>query len=249
MKTAAKFSAALLVLAAACTSVHAALPVIPAGERVVFSDDFADNHNAWTNLAVINGKGEPASTKADLVKSEWTPSLADHATVGSVVTFKTPIALGKGVLSLYMCVRIGDIEGVEGSRFWMTLNESAFQNHFAGLVIRPAANGAILYRNDLGTGDSTSTASTRDFLRDSSTAYTFKLTLTASADGKGPASAEAFYYNIRSAKYVSLGKADAAVFLKSGIFTSFAINCRNGENGTVWFDSVAVTQSAAAVAR
>ncbi len=228
-------------------AAHAALPPLALGDRTVLADDFTDNHNAWTNVAVVNAGGAPATGKARIAASDWSSSVHDGTAVSSVLAFKTPLDLAQGPVSLYMTVRVDVPDGTDNNRFSIGLQEAAGTPAcFVRLQIRPAAAGSIEYRNPEGLGQFTAITHTQQFLTTATAYYSFRLTVTGAEKGKGPATAEAFYYDARAAKYVSLGLAQSAVSLATGLFGTLVLNSRNGANGgAAYFDAVAVTQGRA----
>ena len=234
---------AWLVLAA--LPALGALPPVSPGERVVFSDDFADNRNQWSAVAVVNKTGAPATIQAAIANSEWTSSKQDSIAVTSTVVLKSPLRLKSGPVSVYLSVKVTDLNGTDGNRFGVALNEPAPNRGFVRLLTRPSANGFIEFRDSAGAGQSTPIESPRRVFDGVGTGV-FKLTIKPAADGKSPAAAEAFYYNPKTKAYQSLGAVESQVSLPGGELNSVTLFFRNGENGPVLIDSVAVTQSAAA---
>src|SRR5690606_16537198 len=113
---------ALLVLSAA--GMHAALPPVTSGERVVFSDDFLDNRHQWSSVAVVNTTGQPAVGQVAILKSEWTASISDSGIVTSSVTLTTAPNLAEGPISIYVSATVADNEGAENNRFSIALHEA-----------------------------------------------------------------------------------------------------------------------------
>ncbi len=233
----------LLALTLCTPSVRANMPTISSGEKVLFSDDFPDNRNFWSPVAVINKTGSPATGNGTIINSEWGPSIADLKSVSSSVTIKPVPNLKNGPISVYMMVRVDDGEGIDNNRFGLSLHEPDDLRGFIQLMTRPANKGFLEYRDENGAGASTSIDSASEIFRSTSSPRAFKFTVTPSADGKGPASAEAFYEDTKTKKYVSLGSAKNAVWLKSGELPKLTLWVRNGDNGAVWFDAVIVTQA------
>jgi hypothetical protein len=143
--------------------------------------------------------------------------------------------------------KVADHRGTDGSRFSVALHEGDPSNSHVRLLIRPATNGFIDFRDESGAGQSVSIDSTRAYFEPDSDSESepriFKLTLTPASDGRGLATAVAFRYDAATKTYVSIGTVDQLVSLKSGEFRTVALFSRNGENGAVWIDSVVVTQS------
>lgn len=221
------------------SSAHAVLPIISDGESLIFSDDFADNSNGWTNVAVVNGTGTATSTQAAITGGAWTPSLQDGQAVSSNYTFASAIDAFNGPISLYMRVRVESPSGTpDGTKFQITLNEST-GNRFFRLVVRDNSSGFIEYRNASGLGISSSISSFN--FTDNTTFFDFKITLTPGADVDAMASAEAFRYNTGTSTYDSIGSVSDVIDLQTGLFNLVQLNNRNGTNGAVRFDSVAVS--------
>ena len=240
-------SVLLPAVALICAPVlEAALPVVSPGERIVFSDDFTANANAWTNIAVINGTGTGATGKASLTQSDWGPSIADRKSVSSAYVFKTPlnVSAGAGTVSVYMRVRVDQPDGIETNRFSVTLNESiGAPSCFVRLEIRPADTGSLSFRNAAGTAEFVKTSVTRGFFKTFEDYRVFKLTLRVTDGLKGAITTEGFYFDAKTAKYVSLGAVPPGkILLRNGIFDRLVMDNRNGEGGPAWFDSVVVTQ-------
>jgi len=235
----------LLVSLLAVTAATAALPPIAPGERALFTEDFADNRNLWSSIAVIGKTGKPATGQATLADSSWTPSIADSGTVTSTAPIKPSIKLQNGPVTVYFSVSVLDPDGTEGNRFGVALNESEGTRGFVRLLIRPAAGSFLDYRDHTGGAQSTPVEGARAYFATGTGMRHFKFTITPAADGRSPATAEAFRYDPKTKVYVSLGMADKAVGLKTGDFQSVALWSRNGDNGVIWIDSIVVTQSPA----
>lgn len=235
----------LLATALASAAVHAALPPVTPGERVLFSEDFADNRQKWSAVSTVNKTGAPAQAQAAIGNSEWTAALpADTVAVTSTAAIKPAVLLKNGPVSVYLSAKVADHEGTDGNRFSVALNETEGRRGFVRLVIRPAANGFIEFRDDAGGGQTASLESTRAYFKPDSEPRLFKLVLTPAPDAQGPATAEAFRYDAKTKSYVSLGVAERSVWLKTGELHSVSLHTRNGENGAAWIDSVVVTQGA-----
>lgn len=226
---------ALLPIAALAT-----LPPVTPGERVVFSDDFADNRNQWSSVAVVNKVGAGVTTQAAIGNSEWTASLEDSVAATSTAILKTPLNLKNGPVSVYLAARVDNPEGVEGNRFSVSLNEPEGRRGFVRFVTRPAANGFLEFRDAAGAGQSVASQSTRALFR-ADVAQIIKLTIRPAADAKSLASAEVFFYDMKSRTYQSVAAADGVVAL-GGELRSLSLFSRNGADGLVWIDSVVVTQ-------
>ena len=223
----------------------AALPPVGAGERVVFTEDFADNRNTWSAVAVLGKTGKPANGQAALADSCWTPSIQDSGAVLSTAPLKPAIKLQDGPVSVYFAASVANPEGTEGNRFGVAINEAESARGFVRLIVRPAASAFLEYRDIGGAGQSASIQTTQAAFTTGSGPRNFKFTITPSADGRAPATAEAFAYDPKTKAYVSLGAVQNLVSLKTGEFQSLTLFSRNGDQGVVWIDSVVITQSAA----
>lgn len=223
------------------SALHATLPVLSSGENLIFSDDFTNNANAWSNVSVVNGTGTATTGTPAINGGAWAPSiLGDLGAVQSDYTFATALNVFDGPISLYMRVRVDNPNGTaDGTKFQITFNEST-GNRFFNLVVRDGAAGFIEYRDAGGQGASTAT-STYNYT-DNTTFVDFKVTLTPGADVSQLATAEAFRFNTATSTYDSIGLVSNAVDLDTGLFNRLNINNRNGTDGGVFFDSVAVTQ-------
>lgn len=218
---------------------HASLPPLSKGEKVVFSEDFADNRHRWTNVSVVNGSGPESIGQAAIARSIWSPSQpGDNGQFSSQAVLPGPVRLAEGSISVYVRARVDDPSSVEGSRFSFTLDENE-GNRFVGILIRPRANTFIQYREAAGKGQSTSVD--RVVFRDAATFEHFKLTLSAGVTPDGPATAEAFRYDADASAYVSLGEAFGAVALSTRVFNSLTLYTRNGH--AVHIDAIVVTQT------
>lgn len=227
------------------TVAPAALPPVAPGERALFTEDFADNRNTWSSVAVIGKTGTPANGQATLADSSWTPSIADSGTVTSTAPIKPAIKLQNGPVTVYFSVSVLDSEGTEGNRFGVAVNESEGTRGFVRLLTRPAAGGFLDYRDHTGSAQSTPVEGARAYFATGTGMRHFKFTITPAVDGRSPATVEAFRYDPKAKVYVSLGIADKAALLKSGELQSVTLWARNGENGAIWIDSIVVTQSPA----
>lgn len=233
----------LLASFALTASVFAALPPVSPGERVLFSDDFADNRQKWSLVSSVNKSGAPVAGQAAIVASEWTAALpADMTSVTSTAPLQPAIHLKNGRVTVYMSAKVSNHEGTDGSRFSVALNEPEGRKGFVRLVVRPAANAFLEFRDETGAGQAVQTESTRAYFRPDSEPRIFKLVITPAPEGKGPATVEAFRYDPKTKSYASLGLAERAASIKTGELHSLTLYSRNGEDGAAWIDSVVVTQ-------
>ncbi|MBN1669749.1 MAG: hypothetical protein JXR37_01870 [Kiritimatiellae bacterium] len=138
----------------------AGIPV-PVGEHVVFSDDFEDNAEGWSNVAVVNGSGTPAADKAAIGPDPGSPaanvlyaSAPDGATaVQPEIVFGDRVNLTRGPANLY--VRMRSDNGDTYDRVIMTLQNPA--GIYGQIRIKPTNGGGgaehLRYRNGSGTDD------------------------------------------------------------------------------------------------
>jgi hypothetical protein len=219
--------------------------VISRGDIVVFSDDFTDNRNGWTQVAVVNGKGKAVARHAAIIDSAWSASTPGGASITSGVEsshmLDTPLSVTDGPVSIYMSVRVDSARGGDANRFGIVMREPS-GGSFIGLVIRPGINGFIQYRNQ--EGKPTTAKLKGSSLPNPAAYYHFKLTLGAAWSVDGTISrAEAFYYDEATGAYESLGSVDDLIPLKAGVLETLVIQSRNGDDGLAAFDSVAITQT------
>lgn len=220
----------------ACSSVRATLPIISAGETVVFSDDFTSNSTGWTNVA-----GSATTGSASIGSSLWSPSIAgDAAGVTSSATLPQTLNIADGSISLYLRAKTDGITSADNGRFSLRLSEST-GNRYWGVVIRPNAATVVEYRNAAG-GTATSNLSSATFA-DTSTFRDFKITLTLNGNSiNNLATAEVFVYNTSTSGYTSLGVASSAIDLDTGIFNLLTLFSRNNASAA-YIDAIAITQT------
>lgn len=232
----------LLFSVLTCSSALATLPVIGAGETIVFSDDFTNNSTGWSNVAV-----SPTTGKIAIDNSLWSPSIAgDKQDIISSATLPQAVNINDGSISLYLRARTDGLTSTDNGRFSFSLTEST-GNRFFGVNIRPNAATQVEYRNASGAKVFTNLSSA--IFANTSTFYDFKITLNLVDDSVGNlASAEVFVYNTTSSTYTSLGIASSVIDLDTGVFNLLTLYARNSEtgaglaNGGAYIDSVAITQ-------
>jgi hypothetical protein len=230
---------ALLALSFTVTVARAELPAIPADEKIIFSEDFTDNKNGWTNVVTPDNA---AASKAVIVNSAWGPSIPKTKLVGSRHTFDRQPSLSEGPITIYLSARVDDIAGQDSGRFGIQMTEAA-GNKMIGLGIRPGNAWFFSYRDKGGAGQTVFMPGTAKLFKDTQNYHQFKITVTAPAGGISPATAEVFYYDAAASQYVSLHSAGGAVALDTGEFGRIDINCINAEAGGAYFDSIVITQT------
>lgn len=214
---------------------------LPAGEKVLFDEDFKDNHNNWSNVSVVLDKGTAASGTGRITGTVWEAAVpADGAAVSSECVFEPEADLSRGPLSVYASVCLDSAAGGDSNRFYVTLRESTGRR-FVNLTIRPGASGSLGYRDSKGATTGKELSSSKGILTDMADTYHFRVTLSAPGGVGEAVRAEAFYYDTSTGEYVSMGSTQE-VFLESGLFNGLGITGRNGTK-TASFDRVVLTQA------
>jgi hypothetical protein len=258
---------ALAALLFGPVATQAALPVIPAGEHLLFADDFDDNNNAWSNIGTGNNEatiGADPNPNLPGVTS-WYPSVtsvsASFPGVYSLYRLTNAANLAYGDISVFMRARV-DYAAVnqsvmaENNKFTLVLAEDNGAanailngtNALAQLIIKPSASSApaqIGYTgfdtNGILTNQLTSNLSLVR-VPDTNTFVDFRLLLSLQNETNLVISA--WRYTNASA-YVLLGLPVTNAYPGSGLFPLLQIMCRNGgtrPDKRAFFDSVAVTQ-------
>jgi hypothetical protein len=220
------------------------------GEVIQFQDDFSDNSNGWTKVAIVNGVGVATSGQAQIANGIWKPSVdSDGSGVSSVVRLST-LNLLDGPISIYMRVRVEDIlYNPANARYGITLvgPGGAYDAKF-DLQIEPGNGVAnqysyLQYRSASGGTVTDNLGNTYDtgIITDPSAFYTFKLTVTAAAE-VGMANIQAYYYDENTSSYVDFpGGTDGAnrALARVGtgnhvnLLSSLSINSRNGSSTSI----------------
>jgi hypothetical protein len=232
--------AVICYLAVAALPSIAGLPPIATDEKILFSEEFDDNNNKWTNIATVNGAGRPLTKRAGMTNSLWSPSYPGNGEiVQSDCILPKIINLADGPVSLHASVCTNNIDGTDGSRIEITLKEAGKNNSITYLV-RPAINGFIKFRDAGWEMRLVSMARTARVFNADDAFRALKLTLSAGSR-PGVATAEVFYYDDAEEAYVSLGKVGDLISLKTGRIGGIQILSRNAD-GVASFDSLVVTQ-------
>jgi hypothetical protein len=217
-------------------------------ESVYFYDDFDDNSNGWSNIAVENGTGTAASgqatigTDSESSESVWYASLSenDNVEVISTLDIGDSLDLSDGAISVYLRVRVNT--NSVANRFTIGLNEEVgTQGNVAWFSVQPTIASTLSYRtNETGTQVTTS-QDTYNFT-DTVTFVNFKMTLTAIDEDS--MSLDAFVFNTETDSYDSLVSSTVSSSrYDSGIFDTLRLQARfSGTDNLALFDAVAVTQ-------
>jgi hypothetical protein len=215
--------------------------VTPANERVLLTENFDQNYNAWSHVAVVNAVGTAMTGEAEISNGVWKPSVeADNNGVTSMID--TTFDLSAGDISVYFKAAVGGHRTEAGGRFGIRLNENDAHKRFV-FHVYPGTNGIVQYKSNGATTD-LKLASSRNVVS-SGSFVTYKLVISAPNGVGAPGSIEAFYYDEQSASYVSFGQVTGSVDLGDAVLDSLMVFSRNGLNAdtAARISQLIVTQS------
>lgn len=259
----------LVAAAAVCLfsagPARAVLPVLPAGERVWFTDDFDNNDNDWSRIGPGNTEAtigaDPFQPEVTCWYSSVTNVSASFPGVWSLKRLPVPLNVAMGDISVFMRVRV-DYATVssamgENNKFTLVLAEdngldnaiAAGTNALAQLIIKPCAPtaparlGFTALTNDTPTNNFEANLSLVR-MPDTNTYVDFCLKLAL--DEAGFLRLTAWRYDTTNSTYILLGPPVTDAWAGSGLFSMLQIMARNGgtrPDKRAYFDSVAITQS------
>ncbi|MGE9289789.1 MAG: hypothetical protein ACQKBT_02285 [Puniceicoccales bacterium] len=216
---------------------------ISSSESILFSDDFNDNSNNWSDIGTSTGEATIGQDPGGTGQTVYYPSNAGDGseTLSSINLGVSSPDLSNGTINAYMRVRVD--ANAANDRFYIGLSESG-SAYFNNLLIIPSSTSQVIYRKDDGsqTVDNGNTPSIN--YPDTSTYLNFKISLTAT--DSDTTTITAFQYD--GSTYVSI--LDAPITnggYDTGIFDTLTIQSRNAEigdtNSRSFFDALAVTQT------
>lgn len=216
--------------------------VVSPNEVVLLDENFTDNNNLWSNVAIINGGGVATTGQADISNGNWKPSIeADHKGVSSVID--TDYDLSEGSISVYYDVAVGHYRSLSGGRFGIRLDD---QDNYKRFVchIYPGGAGIVQYMSNGAKTDFKLSSS--EGIISNEVFTTFKVTISAPNGVDAPGTLETFYYDDVNRSYQSLGVVDN-VDLGDGVLDNLLIFSRNGAGADTAanFSQVVVTQTPA----
>lgn len=228
--------AALVSFGGPASTARAAMSPIGAGENVVFSDEFADNTNNWSNVGTTAAIGaDPGSTGQNV----WYPTTAGLGETISQITLPTLLDISKGPIAIYMRVRVDDVAGGHSSKFGSEFVEQSPDDGLANQRILPGLSVSQL-RYRATTGSIVVANIGQATLPNAQTFGDFRMVLTDNGDGS--MTLEGFRYDTGTAQYVALGNR-ANADIDSGKFNILRVVSANGDaDGRAYFDSVQITQ-------
>lgn len=225
------------------TVARADLPVLydPSCEIVIFTDEFNNNANSWSNVGSSSGQATMGTDPGSSTQNVWYPSInSDGTTVRSLIQLPE-MNLAVAPITLYMRVRVDDINNGEANRFFISLQESN-SSRYGTLLIRPVYNPMIVWLNNLGQEQYTRVGPGYTY-PDTTTFVDFRLMMTNNDDGT--MALDGYRYDSIQQNYIYMGTIPAAD-IETGIFNSLIIwSCNSNHDVTnrVYFDSVCVTRT------
>ncbi|WFB36197.1 hypothetical protein P3T73_00255 [Kiritimatiellota bacterium B12222] len=134
------YTAGILLMMCFCLGAVQAAIVPSSGETILFSDDFSDNSNGWSNITTAAGG-------ASISDGVW--KAADGLNTGSVtssVTLPSQINLKDGDVSVYFRASVNDRWSNE--RFGVSLTDGSSQ---AGFHVQAGDAGYFTYTTSTGS--------------------------------------------------------------------------------------------------
>lgn len=267
-----RFTVGVLVLLALWLAVppglHAVPPTLEPGEAVVFSEDFDNNDNNWSNLGAGTAEATIGADPLDSAVSAWYPTVFNSAVsfpgVYSLCRLPASVSVLDAPIAVYCRVRLDatNLNLGENNKFNVVLAEdngaanaiAAGTNALAQLIMKPCALTApsrIGYTATNPEGVPTNNFEANlSLYRFPATNFYVDLRLALTNNGDGTMTIAAFAFNTESNAYVSIGPAVTDAWVGSGQFRLLQVISRNAANATrtnvrAYFDSVAIAQAAA----